>query len=302
MDVSTEERFRSDPAAFLEQSIRAYTTSSPLNRLPAFDGVPIFEEPLIGFADGDDPIFSEYKTIIANFHLTPREALARHMAETLETSFPEPRSVSVVSIVLPIAKETRLSNRRETKGPSLRWNHTRWQGQDFITGLTRHMASLLEQLGHRAFVPELAPFFQMLELPDGLASVWSLRHIAYAAGLGTFGLSDGFITPRGLALRCGSVVTDLRIEPTPRPYAHHYANCLFHSTGTCGRCIRRCPGGAISEKGHDKKRCLSVLIVDQKPWMESAHGEGYIGAYAGCGLCQTKVPCEAGIPPLPRRK
>lgn len=302
MDDPTSERFRSDPAAFLEQSIKAYTLSSPLNRLAAFDETPIFEEPLVGFADGDDPLFTEYKAIIGDFHLTPREALARHLAETRGTGSPEPPSVSVISIVLPIAKETRLSNRRETEGPSLRWNHTRWHGQDFITGLSRHVASVLEGMGHRALVPELAPFFRMLEMPGGLGSVWSLRHIAYAAGLGTFGLSDGFITPRGLALRCASVVTDLRIEPTPRPYAHHYANCLFHSTGTCGRCIRRCPGDAISESGHDRKRCLEVLIVEQKPWMDGAHGEGYTGTYAGCGLCQTKVPCEAGIPPLPKRR
>ncbi|MEE8385760.1 MAG: epoxyqueuosine reductase [Dehalococcoidia bacterium] len=302
MDKSAEERFRSDPAAFLKQSIRAHTLSSPLNRLAAFGGSPIFEEPLVGFADGDDPLFAEYKAIIGDFHLTPREALAGHLAEPRGTVPPEPPNVSVISIVLPIAKGTRLSNRRETKGPSLRWNHTRWHGQDFITGLSRHVASLLEEMGHRALVPELAPFFRMLEMPGGLGSVWSLRHIAYAAGLGTFGLSDGFITPRGLALRCASVVTDLRIEPTPRRYAHHYANCLFHSTGTCGRCIRRCPGGAISETGHDRKRCLEVLIMEQKPWMDGAHGEGYTGTYAGCGLCQTKVPCEAGIPPLPKRR
>lgn len=301
MDETTRRRFLSDPAAFIEQAIRQYTRSSPLNRLPAFDGTPIFDDPLVGFADGDDPIFAEYKTVIGSFHLTPREALAGRQAETPGSGPVEPENVSVVSIVFPITKETRLSNRRETAGPSLRWNHTRWQGHDFVSELSRHVVSLLEEAGHRAVVPELEPFFRMVELADGLASVWSLRHIAYAAGLGTFGLSDGFITPKGLALRCASVVTDLRIEPTPRLYAHHYANCLFHTTGVCGRCIRRCPGGAISEKGHDKKRCLSVLIVDQKPWMEGARGEGYIGKYAGCGLCQTKVPCEDRIPPRPRR-
>ncbi len=302
MDEPTKQRFRANPARFLEESIKAYTLTSPLNRLPAFGSTPIFEEPLVGFADGDDPIFTEYKTIIAEFHLTPREALAWHLAETLEDNPPELPTVSVVSLALPIARETRLSNRRETKGPSLRWNHTRWQGQDFITEMTRHVVSLLEELGQHAMAPELAPFFKMRRLPDGLGSVWSLRHIAYAAGLGTFGLSDGFITPKGVALRCASVVTDLKIPPTPRPYPDHRANCLFYATGSCGRCIERCPGGAISEKGHDKNRCLVVLIDEQKPWIDGVHGDGYIGAYAGCGLCQTKVPCESRIPPPPKRR
>jgi hypothetical protein len=28
-----------------------------------------------------------------------------------------------------------------------------------------------------------------------------------------------------------------------------------------------------------------------------AVGERYGGTHTGCGLCQTRVPCEAGIPP-----
>ena len=44
-------------------------------------------------------------------------------------------------------------------------------------------------------------------------STWSERHVAYAAGLGTFGLSRGLITARGIAMRCGSVVTDLPATP-----------------------------------------------------------------------------------------
>lgn len=135
-------------------------------------------------------------------------------------------------------------------------------------------------------------------LPSGLASTWSQRHIAYAAGLGTFSLSDGFITPKGIAMRCGSVVTDLGVPPSPRSYPHHLANCLFYVDGSCRRCIERCPGDAISEKGHDKHKCFSILFEEQKPWLEGAHGAGYIGDYAGCGLCQTKVPCEGGIPPV----
>ena len=47
----------------------------------------------------------------------------------------------------------------------------------------------------------------------GFASTWSERHAAYASGLGTFGLSDGLITPRGQAMRCGSVVARIAVPP-----------------------------------------------------------------------------------------
>jgi len=302
MEKSTKERFQADSARFLEERIKVYVHHSPRNRLQAFGGAPIFEEPLVGFADGDDPIFLEYKTIIGDFHLTPREALAKHLEETSGVAPPQSPTVSVISWVLPITQETRLSNRRETEGPSLRWNHTRWHGQDFNFELARYVVSLLEELGHHAVAPESMLSFRILRRPNGFASTWSQRHIAYAAGLGTFSLSDGFITPKGIAMRCGSVVTDVKLPASPRLYANHLSNCLFYVDRSCRRCIERCPGGAITEDGHDKVKCRAIMFDLQKPWIEGAHGEGYIGDYAGCGLCQTKVPCEDRIPPAPGKK
>ena len=292
------ELFQTNPTAFLENAIREYVSSSPSNRLEAFNGDPIFDEPLVGFADGDDPIFQDYKAIIGDFHLTPREALEEHVKRTGSGEQRIPAKVSVISWVLPITYETRLSLRKETVIPSLRWNHTRWRGQGFINELAHHIVSLLEILGHQAVVPELADFYQVLNLPDGFASNWSQRHVAYAAGLGTFSLSGGFITPRGIALRCGSVICDVPLPPNPKTYENHLANCLFYTDGSCRRCIERCPADAISEDGHDRKRCGEFLLNEQKSILkELGRKEDYLGYYLGCGLCQTKVPCEAGIPP-----
>lgn len=296
------ELFEADRARFLEKAIKDYVATNPANRLEAFDGGCIFDEPLVGFADGDDSIFQDYKEIIGDFHLTPREALARHL-ESKGGGRENPSTVSVISFILPVAYETRLSLRQETMVPSLRWNHTRWHGQDFINELSRHVVSLLEGLGYRAVAPELADFFKLKNLSSGYASNWSQRHIAYAAGLGTFSLNDGFITSRGMAMRCGSVVTDAKIQPTPRAYKGYLDNCLFYREGSCMRCAERCPAGAISEQGHDKNKCLEFLFIRQKEIVkELGREEGYIGRYLGCGLCQTKVPCESRIPPRKRNK
>jgi len=125
----------------------------------------------------------------------------------------------------------------------------------------------------------------------GFASTWSERHAAYASGLGTFGLCDGLITPKGKAMRCGSVVAHIKIPPTKRSYNDHHAYCLFFSEGICGKCIQRCPAGAITEKGHDKVKCEKHLQIT-RDYVRSHFGfEGY-----GCGLCQTGVPCESKIP------
>jgi epoxyqueuosine reductase len=294
--------FEENAAAFLEKAIKEYVAKNPANRLESFDDGCIFDEPLVGFADGDDAIFRDYKTIIGDFHLTPREVLEKYL-ESKEGIQKRPSEVSVISFVLPVTYETRLSLRKETMIPSLRWNHTRWHGQHLIDELSRYLISLLEGMGYQAVAPELAGFFKLKNLPGGYVSNWSQRHIAYAAGLGTFSLNDGFITPRGMAMRCGSVVTDARIPPSLRVYKDHLANCLFYRDGSCRRCAERCPAGAISEQGHDKNKCLEFLFTRQKEIVkELGREDGYIGRYLGCGLCQTKVPCEARIPPKKRGK
>lgn len=293
------EALNANPSQLLEEAIKTYVRESPQNSLKEIDSSPIYEEPLVGFADGDDPLFLEYKTIIGDFHLAPREALERHLREELNREAPQGGDASVISFILPIAKAARLSNRRMTNGPSLRWNHVRWHGQFLAEELASYVVSLLRGLGFQAVAPAQAPFFQLFDQLNGGTSNWSQRHIAYVAGLGTFGLSDAFITPKGVAIRCGSVVTNLKLRPTPRTYSSYVANCRFFADGSCGACVERCPAGAISPQGHDKIKCREELLVAQKRWLEKP---GYIGKYAGCGLCLTKVPCEAGIPTRASRR
>ncbi len=294
-----KELFNTDPAIFLDKAIKSYVTNSPRNLFPAFPGEHIWDEPLVGFADGDDSLFQEYKKIIGEFHVTPREALETHLHEAYTDEGKQIRHVTVIAWILPSTRETRLSLRRETEVPSLRWNHTRWWGQDLNFKTERYIVALLESLGYHAVAPDLERYFEVKALPNGRASNWSLRHAAYAAGLGTFSLSDGFITPKGIAIRVGSVVCNLPVSPTPRPYQSYTANCLFYRNGSCKRCAARCPAGAISEKGHDKNRCFEFLQKGQREAMKRlGRGEGYVGRYLGCGLCQTKVPCESGIPKL----
>jgi hypothetical protein len=138
----------------------------------------------------------------------------------------------------------------------------------------------------------VSPFFKRYPSDNGPSSNWSERHIAYACGQGTFSLSDGLITERGIAHRCGNVVTDLVLPPSPRTAKSPFSNCLFYLGVNCRSCIERCPAMAITEKGHDKIKCAQYLrSAGYSPEMV---GFVYDNArsIAGCGLCQTKVPCE----------
>jgi epoxyqueuosine reductase len=288
---SESEAFKANPGFFVTNIILAYAANNLSNRLPAFGCEPIFDNPIIGFARASDKIFSDYKTVIGDFHLTPLEAWKGSTGST-HTS-----PLSVISIVFPITLATRQSLRAENTVVSLRWNHARFIGQDFINGLCNYVISTVASLGHQAVAPDLTHIFKRCDLANGPASNWSQRHIAYAAGLGTFSLNDAFITPKGIAVRLASLIIDIDLEPTPRLAVNHLDNCLYFRNGSCGKCIQRCPVNAISKNGHDKFKCRDYTTGDgQRTKLKEMGREGYIGKFPACGLCQTGVPCEDRVP------
>ena len=188
---------------------------------------------------------------------------------------------------------TKADNQAQTVYPAERWARSRIFGEQFNSKLRQHVADALNEAGYEAIAPMLSPEWGGRTSDRyGYASTWSERHAAYACGLGTFGLSDGLITPLGKAMRVGSVVARIRIEPSPRPYDNHQAYCLFHAKGICGKCMQRCPAGAITAAGHDKVRCKAYIRQETMPFVKNRYGfEG-----KGCGLCQTGVPCASRIP------
>lgn len=279
---------KTDFKSIVEQEINNFTCTSELNLMPQDKKFYMFDPPQIRFADGDDPLFIAYKKIIGPVHFTPREALAKAYNKNPEEML---EKLSVISWILPIAEKTRQSNRQETSLPSRFWVYTRWHGEQFNDALRQHMTEFITGMGYLAAAPVIQPYFERLSNEKGQFSNWSERHIAYAAGHGTFSLSDGFITERGIAHRCGSVVTNLKIPASRRTAKGPYSNCLFFVNASCKACISRCPAGAISEKGHDKIKCLDY----SGKGISHLRSEYNVGI-TGCGLCQVKVPCESKNP------
>jgi epoxyqueuosine reductase len=278
-----------NPAAWIEKQIKDFIDHSPANTLQNEQHDKAWGEPLVGFSRGDDPLYQFYKGHIGSFHLTPAEIFTQTFPSTQIT----PDQLTIISWVLPHMEKTKADNRKETGYPSERWARARILGEECNRKLCEHVVETLHASGHDAVAPMLSPFFEIKQSEEfGFSSTWSERHAAYASGLGTFGLSDGLITPKGKAMRCGSVIAHITIPPTDRPYQDHNAYCLFHTKGLCGKCIQRCPVGAITEAGHDKVRCEHYLLPTTAEYVRSHYRfKGY-----GCGLCQTNVPCESKIP------
>jgi epoxyqueuosine reductase QueG len=277
-----------DPGTWVSEVIHRFC-QGPQNTLQNPGEDRAWADPLVGFSRGDDPLYEQYKEYVGPFHWTPREAF--------ELAFPavaaRPEDLTVICWVLPQTEAAKADNRRQTVYPAERWARSRIYGEAFNNKLRTHVADVLTKAGYQAVAPMLSPQWASKRSERYVfASTWSERHAAYASGLGTFGLCDGLITPRGKAMRVGSVVARVQIPPTPRPYTDHQAYCLFYAKGLCGRCIERCPVGALSKAGHDKVKCSQHLHPTTADFVKSHYGfDGY-----GCGLCQTGVPCESKIP------
>ena len=275
-------------AAWVEAVIKNFINQSPENTLKNAGGDKAWADPLVGFSGGDDPIYQSYKEHVGPFHWTPLEIFSMAFPQAEVTA----NELTVISWVLPHTQKTKEDFRKETVQPSEDWARARIFGEEVNVKLRQHVVDTLRAAGVDAVAPMLFPQWKMtMSEHFSFASTWSERHAAYASGLGTFSLCDGLITPVGKAMRCGSVVARLQIPPTPRPYSDHRAYCLFFSQGTCGKCIERCPAGALSKSGHDKPKCMAYLQVT-RTYVTSNYGfEGY-----GCGFCQSGVPCESRIP------
>jgi epoxyqueuosine reductase QueG len=282
-----EQRFRE----WISEEIERFVREDPGNRLERLDGSPIFQPPLVGFVSGSDPVFGKIKEVVGEFYMTPLEAVEK-IAEIRGVEAPPEDRIGIVSFILPISNETRRENAKTKDAPSERWAHARLFGEEFNRKLQQHLVTVLEQKGYFVAAPEMEEklFRMLVDQKVGWASTWSQRHVAFAADLGTFGLSDGLITRAGKAHRVGSVVVDQPLESPQRTDDIH-RDCLFYRDGSCKKCIERCPADAISEQGHDKQTC-AVFVLKQAAVIKESYG---IDIY-GCGLCQTGVSCERRIP------
>ena len=280
-----------DPLSFesLSAFIRQVVAESPANRLAHIDGSPIFDAPMLGVADGDDALYGLYKRVVGPHHLMPRDVLVTALPQDAPHT---PAAARVLCWVLPISAQTKQSNAAMKSEPSRRWAHTRHYGEVFSNELRSEVERYVREHGATAIAPATSPLFKsMWDFPGGHSSTWSERHTLYAAGLGTFGLCDGFLTPVGKAMRCGSVVTDVPLPVTTRRHASHTSACAYLARGTYGDCMARCPADAIGPSGHDNRAC--ARYQDETLLPLRAANEVPI---TGCGLCQTAVACDSGFP------
>lgn len=241
-------------------------------------GKKIYDPPIFGFCEASEDVFKVLKE---------PEVIGCHFRNPQEWM---PTAQTVISFFLPFSEAVKGSNRDQKIWPSWGWLVGRVEGHKLLRSLLLHLQNSINRAGYATMVPTMdnkffsitEPIEELCGEPLAFTSNWSERHIAYLCGLGTFGLSKGLITEKGIAGRFGSLVTELKLEPSQRPYEIYNAYCT-----QCGACIKQCPVKAISiEKGKDHRLC--GIFLDKT-------AQKFKPRY-GCGKCQVNVPCESGIP------
>jgi epoxyqueuosine reductase QueG len=289
---------------FIQQLITRIVLDSPLNFLEDFQGIQIFQAPIVGVADGDDPLFDTFLKVVSPQHIIPRDFFKRKCQMNTDMS-----NVTVVSWALPFTEAIRGSN-RSGKWPSHLYSLARNNGGSLIYEIIRELQILLRKQGKCCISPVLTNEYNVFRSERyTFSSNWSERHIAYAAGLGRFCLNGSLITPVGANVRFGSVITTLPLKPTRRLKESHMSSCLENKGVDCHQCINRCPVNAITREGLDKERCYARkksiearFMADYSKTMKMyphqiiKSGKRREGYSLGCAICQTGVPCESKDP------
>jgi epoxyqueuosine reductase QueG len=192
-----------------------------------------------------------------------------------------PGARTVIVFFVPFAPEVARAN-IAGRLAAREWAMAYIETNALIAELGSHLAAMLESRGHGAAATPATHNFD----ERTLVSAWSHRHVAWAAGLGSFGLNNMLITAEGCCGRLGSVLTTLELEADPAPAAEA---CLHRRGLPCGVCRRKCVNDALAEDRFDRARCYEICCEN---------GENFrsLGKAAVCGKCVVGLPCSFQVP------
>lgn len=218
---------------FIEDSIKELIVGCPNTK---------YREPIIAFADVEDPEFESIKSMTHENHMLPKEWM--------------PAGKTIVSYFIPFTKELMEINRKH-ENVAKEWAIAYIETNNLIKEINNTIVEKLKEFNIDAVWQLPAVHYDS----EKLMSYWSQRHIAYIAGIGTFGMNNMLITNKGCTGRYGSFIIDYRIEPSKK---NRDEKCLYKLNGSCGICMDMCPVQALTTQGFHRYKCNQrVSEVDE---------------------------------------
>ena len=235
-----------------------------VKKYPAENETPeMWRTPLVGFADVNDSYIRELPKIVDKAHQMPEDLMD------------DPNII--ISYFIPFTKERANENVGiKNNSASESWAEAYKITNTMMARLNEYLAQEIKKMGYQAAVSNAIMDTEILK------SNWSHRHIAYAAGLGTFGINNMLITKEGCCGRYNSIVANIPVEPDKHL---EQENCLYKSKGICKKCVENCFSGALTTEGFDRRKCYETCEKNM-----ALYGVDV------CGKCVTNIPCAFSAP------
>jgi len=251
----------------LRKELEAYVAADLQNP----DARQFWEMPIMASAPVDER-FAILPDIAMDEHLLPKDLLA-----TAKT---------VIVFFIPFQKWLVKEN-REGDRPCRNWGQAYVHTNDLIERASRELSDLLVKAGYRS---ELTPATHNFD-EEKLMARWSHKHLGHLAGLGRFGTHCMLITPKGCCGRFGSLVTEAELGDHPLIATEEA--CLLRAGKTCGKCVERCPVGALKEDDFDRRKCWDRL---NENFRTLDYFSDLPGTTDVCGKCAVMMPCSFANP------
>lgn len=256
----------------------------------------MWRTPLVTVLSAKNPLLPTLKQIVSNDHLLPEEIL--------------PGAKSIIVFFVPFEDRIIKSN---TIGiaASRDWAYAYVVTNKLLAFISDEIEKLLNQYNRIETKipasPKSGNGFRVGKIQathnfdkKTLLSRWSHRHIAWIAGLGTFGINNMLITSKGCCGRLTSLVTDAECDiftessdASNKPITE---KCLNKKFNLCGRCHKKCPIGSYDVLGEfNRNRCYEICLDNAELYKD-------IGITDVCGKCLVGLPCSSEDPSQKIRK
>ncbi|MDY0042483.1 MAG: epoxyqueuosine reductase [Desulforhabdus sp.] len=256
-----------DPVVWLQNEIAEFTS-----RWRQQEGTEDYWlNPLAAVLSAKDPMLAELRRVVDPEHAMPHEILER--------------AWSVIVFFLPFQRWLGEQNDRHGLFAARSWAEAYTTTNRLIVAINQHLKECLTENGHQAATTPPTHNFD----EQKLVSRWSHKHLAYIAGLGTFGHNHLLITAAGCCGRLGSLVTSMPLPAAQRPNREW---CLLKAGYHCHACVGKCVYGALQKAHFDRQICYRQCLANNAHYAE-------LSLVDVCGKCACELPCSHQIPKIP---